>query len=122
MNTLCTSVQLQRDKATLCNSHIAASCLLHSAAAAVRWDTMMAASWGSSTTYTWKITSRFHQHHYTGKHSGDGVALRKGWFNEEAKHPQYICVYLRTVYLLCDQGKQQIIIFVLFDNVSAASS
>lgn len=58
VNTLFISRQLQRDKATLFDSHIAASCLLHSAAAAVRWDTMTAASWGSNTTYTWKITSR----------------------------------------------------------------
>lgn len=73
VNTLFISLQLQSDKATLFDSHIAASCPLHSAAAAVRWDTMMAASWGSNTTYTWKITSRFHEHHYSGKHSGDGV-------------------------------------------------
>lgn len=73
VNTLFISLQLQSDKATLFDSHIAASCPLHSAAAAVRWDTMMAASWGSNTTYTWKITSRFHKHHYSGKHSRDGV-------------------------------------------------
>lgn len=82
VNTLFTSLQLQRDKATLFDSHIAASCLLHSAAAAVKWDTMKAASWGSNTTYTWKITSRFQEHRLRKKNTAEMVSLSHDWLEE----------------------------------------